>query len=66
MMQTAYELRVGDKEIQKGKNITWSSDKVLSGQSLYIPYEGKQVESGKRYNMGQRQSPIWPISIYPL
>jgi alpha-L-rhamnosidase len=49
VMQTAYELRVGDKEIQKGKNITWSSGKVLSGQSLYIPYEGKQVESGKRY-----------------
>jgi len=48
-MQTAYELRVGDKEIQKGKNITWSSGKVLSSQSLYIPYEGEQVESGKRY-----------------
>jgi alpha-L-rhamnosidase len=44
--QTAYEIQVGDGP-DGGK--TWNSGKVQSDQSLYVPYGGPAVESGRKY-----------------
>jgi alpha-L-rhamnosidase len=50
VMQVAYEIRMGSStDLTKSKNITWNTGKVISGQSLYIPYKGPQVSSGARY-----------------
>lgn len=50
VLQTAYEVRVGNdpKELARGKN-TWSTGKVVSGQSILVPYNGEALSSGKRY-----------------
>src|ERR1700722_2599048 len=44
--QTGYEIRVGYKS---GKGDQLSSWKVMSSQSIYIPYAGKALESGTAY-----------------
>ena len=50
VMQTAYEVRVGSSDdVREGKNIIWASGKRMSGQSLYVPYKGSSLQSGKRY-----------------
>ncbi|MBA2330230.1 MAG: family 78 glycoside hydrolase catalytic domain, partial [Flavisolibacter sp.] len=51
IMQTAYEVRVApDAEaLRTGKGTAWSSGKVVSSQSVYIPYAGTPLESGNKY-----------------
>jgi alpha-L-rhamnosidase len=49
IMQTAYEVRVGSEDISSGKNILWTSGKIQSGNSTYVPYGGSALQSGKRY-----------------
>ena len=50
VLQTAYELRVGNSaDIEQDKNIIWRSGRVGSSQSLYVPYKGAALQSGKRY-----------------
>src|SRR4028119_1215661 len=51
IMQTAYEILVATDaaSLKSGKGSTWSSGKVASSQSVYIPYSGKALESGKKY-----------------
>ncbi|MGE5518344.1 MAG: family 78 glycoside hydrolase catalytic domain, partial [Candidatus Dadabacteria bacterium] len=50
VMQTAYEIRVGSStDLSNSKNIIWAPGKIASGQSLYLPYNGKELETGKRY-----------------
>src|SRR5277367_5101783 len=44
--QTGYEIKVGYKS---GKGNQSSSWKVLSSQSVYVPYSGKALESGTAY-----------------
>ena len=44
LLQTAYQIRV-----KHDGSIVWLSDKIISSQSLYIPYSGKALEAGKRY-----------------
>lgn len=53
-MQTAYSIQVwqsGNK-----KNLVWNSGKVNSDQSVYIPYAGSALQSGKKY---QWQVQVW-------
>ncbi len=45
--QTAYEIRVGDNphEMMKSKG----TGKMVSDQSLYVPYQGETLKASKRY-----------------
>jgi alpha-L-rhamnosidase len=43
-MQSAFELKV-----TLGKNSVWSTGKVLSDQSVQVPYGGPALQSGARY-----------------
>ena len=56
VMQTAYEIRVGNETVQKRGNTIWSSGRVLSSQSTYIPYGSTGLQSGKRY--------YWQVRIW--
>ena len=47
VLQTAYELQVGDGPDGGGK--IWNSGKVQSDQSLYIPYGGPALQAGRKY-----------------
>ena len=51
VMQTAYEIRVGDnlRDILKNKNILWSSGKVFSDSSVHVSYKGSELLSNKKY-----------------
>jgi alpha-L-rhamnosidase len=50
LLQTAYEIRVGSTaNTNEVKDISWTSGHVLSGQSVYVPYSGSPLQSGKRY-----------------
>ncbi len=61
-MQTAYEIRVGTDPLMltassrsgvtvltKGKGILWTSGVVKSDASVYVPYKGAALASGKKY-----------------
>ncbi|MBN9380057.1 MAG: family 78 glycoside hydrolase catalytic domain [Chitinophagaceae bacterium] len=47
LQQTAYEIKVGTQA--GGKDEVWSSGKINSDQSLWVPYAGKTLLSGTRY-----------------
>jgi alpha-L-rhamnosidase len=55
--QSAYEIKVTE-----GGTAVWTSGKVVSAQSLHIPYAGKALASGKRYQWRVR---IWDNSGKP-
>lgn len=44
IFQTAYEITVND-----GKTSVWKSGKVMSDQSVHVPYAGSALVSGKKY-----------------
>jgi len=44
IMQTAYEI-----EVYLAKEVLWNSGKVLSDQSVHVPYAGEALQSGKKY-----------------
>ena len=46
-MQSAYEIRV--TPVVNGKTVTWNSGKVMSDQSVQVPYQGAALQSGKKY-----------------
>ena len=48
-LQTAWEIRVAEsrEELREGINLLWSSGKVISDQSVNIPYNGKKLESNQ-------------------
>lgn len=50
-VQTAYEIKVTE-----GKSPVWNSGKVSGDQSVYVPYAGKELQSGKKYNWQVR---VW-------
>jgi len=47
--QTAYEIKVGTETLLKNKNLIWSTGQVASEQSVYVPYNGPALQSGKKY-----------------
>ena len=51
VQQTAYEIKVssGSTALNKNKQLVWSSGKILSEQSVHIPYSGNTLQSGERY-----------------
>ncbi|MBI2275685.1 MAG: family 78 glycoside hydrolase catalytic domain [Bacteroidetes bacterium] len=53
-MQTAYSIQVW--EAGNKKNTVWNSGKIMSDQSVYVPYAGKALQSGKKYN--------WSVQVW--
>ncbi len=51
VMQSAYEIRV-----TVDKDIIWESGKVVSDQSVYIPFGGKPLQSDTKYN--------WQVKVW--
>lgn len=51
VVQTAYEIKVS-----LAKKIAWSGGKVVSDQSVHIPYRGEQLQSGMKYTWQVR---VW-------
>ncbi len=50
VFQRAYEIVVDSTDIMDDKVIpVWSSGKVQSDQSLYVPYKGGLLQSGHKY-----------------
>ena len=49
--QSAYEIVIASSEedLAADRGDVWSTGKVSSDQSIQVPYEGKALESGKRY-----------------
>ncbi|MCD8177368.1 MAG: hypothetical protein LUE98_08060 [Tannerellaceae bacterium] len=56
--QTAYQIMVATnhKNLEKEKDLVWNSGKVSSDNSIYIPYEGKPLES--------RQTYYWKVKVW--
>jgi len=51
VMQSAYEIKV-----KNGRHEVWSSGKVVSDQSMYVPYKGEALLSGQKYTWQVR---VW-------
>lgn len=49
--QSAYEIKVSS-----GKTVLWSTNKVVSSQSVMVPYAGAELQSAKKY---QWQVRVW-------
>lgn len=58
IQQTAYEIRVGSNAVSltKGKDILWTSGKVLSDQSVLVYYGGTMLQS--------RQKCYWQVRVW--
>ena len=50
-LQTAYEIKLSSE-----KEIVWSSGKVLSTESVHVPYKGNELQSAAKYNWQVR---VW-------
>ena len=50
-MQSAYEIKV-----ESGGSTVWDSKKILSEQSVHVIYDGKSLESNKKYS--------WQVKIW--
>ncbi|TZF82812.1 Bacterial alpha-L-rhamnosidase [Pedobacter sp. BS3] len=50
-LQTAYELQVAATmpDISSGKNLSWNTGRVNSGQSVHVLYNGPELKSRQRY-----------------
>ena len=57
VLQKAYEIRVN-----AGKLLVWNSNKVMSDQSVQVPYGGSALQSGKKYNWQVR---VWDNNDKP-
>ncbi len=57
VLQKAYEIRVNT-----GKLLVWNSNKVMSDQSVQVPYGGSALQSGKKYNWQVR---VWDNNDKP-
>jgi alpha-L-rhamnosidase len=51
VLQTAYELRVAKDaaSLRAGRNLVWTTGKVSSDQSVYVPYAGAPLASDQKY-----------------
>lgn len=53
-VQTAYSIQVW--EAGNKKNLVWNSGKINSDQSVYVPYAGTALQSGKKYH--------WQVQVW--
>lgn len=56
--QTAYEIIVSSslENIKRDKGDVWNSGKIISSQSIHVPYNGKSLQSFTKY--------YWRVRIY--
>src|SRR5690606_19174597 len=56
--QTAYHIRVGRSPaaLEGAAGIVWDTGKVVSDQSLHIPYAGPALQPGQRY--------FWQVRVW--
>lgn len=52
LIQTAYQIKVTGE----GSSAVWLSEKVVSSRSILIPYAGKTLETGRKYN--------WQVKVW--
>lgn len=57
-MQTAFELQVANTiaDIREGKNLSWTTGRVTSDQSIHILYKGPALQSRQRFHWRVR---VW-------
>lgn len=58
VMQTAYEIKVSEntQHFKGEKELVWNTGKINSDQSVHIPYNGKALQSGKKY--------FWQVRVW--
>ncbi|GAB3427363.1 alpha-L-rhamnosidase [Niabella aquatica] len=58
ILQTAYRIRVASSisGLAKGEGIEWDTKNVISGQSAYVAYNGKELKSKQRY--------FWQVKVW--
>ncbi|HRI79270.1 MAG TPA: glycoside hydrolase family 78 protein [Cyclobacteriaceae bacterium] len=56
VMQTAYEIHVSSDISRLSKADVWNSGKIMSDQSVFVPYGGPVLESGRKY--------FWQVRIW--
>ncbi|MBR1792908.1 MAG: family 78 glycoside hydrolase catalytic domain, partial [Bacteroidales bacterium] len=58
VMQTAYHILVASSPqlLSEGKADMWDSKKISSDESIWVPYDGKQLQSGQRL--------YWKVKVY--
>jgi alpha-L-rhamnosidase len=58
IMQTAYEIHVAENpDLLKGTtDLVWNSGRVNSKESVHVTYDGKPLESGKKY--------FWQVKVW--
>ena len=51
VLQTAYEIRVAGRpaDLTAGKKLVWTSGKIASDASIWVPYGGPALRSGQKY-----------------
>jgi alpha-L-rhamnosidase len=50
ILQVAYKIRVSTNPKDfSSKHTVWESEKIVSDQSVYVPFAGKELSSGTRY-----------------
>jgi alpha-L-rhamnosidase len=54
--QSAYEIKVAGDVASLSKKPIWSTGKVLSDQSVWIPYDGTALQSGEKY--------FWQVRVW--
>lgn len=56
--QTNYQIIVAEsvKDLDKQQNLLWNSGKISSGSSVFIPYEGKMLQSRRTY--------YWKVKVW--
>ena len=56
IMQTAYSVRVSTDKRFSSSGTTWNTGKLMSGESVLIPYAGKALKPGTRY--------YWQVKVW--
>ena len=58
VMQTAYEIRVAteEKQLLRGKKLLWTTGKVSSDQSVFVPYQGPELMTNQQY--------LWQVRVW--
>ena len=56
IMQTAWSIRIATDLKFSSNSIVWTSGKVMSDESVLIPYSGQALKSGQRY--------YWQVKIW--
>jgi alpha-L-rhamnosidase len=56
--QVAYEIRVSDNAmlLAKGRNVLWTSGRIMSDQSILVPYKGPELTS--------REKCYWQVRVW--